>query len=60
MNMKCRVIIDRGQGRPEHFDGSVIEETTSHVKVVHQSNPDVGEWLPRISRATRVSVYGKK
>lgn len=57
--MNCRVTIDRGSGEVQIFDGTVIDETDTHVRV---KAPDVlvDEWFARDSKHVRVSLYGKQ
>lgn len=54
--MNCRVVINRGPGADEHFDGFVIAETTTHCLVKSSGNP-VGEWFARRSKCVSVMLF---
>lgn len=56
--MNCRVVINRGKGAIDHFDGKIINETTTHYLVTSAGNP-VGEWFPKTSKNTHTTPYGK-
>lgn len=68
MNKACRVVIDRGPGAVQHFDGAVTDMTDTHARVlaVFPDGVKIDEWFairsPRLDDGTvrvHVSIYGQ-
>lgn len=53
-NNKVVVTIRRDGKVQSHFHGKIIAESSTHVKVVHADNAEVGEWFPWNSKNTCV------
>ena len=48
--MKTTITINRGNGSIETITGTIIAETTTHVLLVWDDNPEQGEWFAKRSK----------
>lgn len=48
--LNIKVTIDHSQGNFQVFEGTIIGETTTHYKVIHDSNKEVGELFAKSSK----------
>lgn len=58
-NIKRMATVTINRSEPETFIGRVLDETDSHIKVQHGSNPETGEWFARNSAMVTCVVSGK-
>lgn len=48
MKRKCQITIKHGSSQ-DSFQAEIIDEGDKFFKVIHETNKEIGEWLPKES-----------